>query len=152
MNWFPFLFSTFFFPSIWLFGHRSFIIFVLHLLCPLEVGQTQCFGGVVQLGGRDYPLFSKLLFSHYYIHVYIYIYIYICTHTDKCDFFFVFCLFFLFSSCFLSFALFFFLLLLLVLAFISNIVLVAVAAVLSSIYWTMTIYLVCVCHPIIYIM
>ena len=41
---------------------------------------------------------------------------------DKCDFFIVFCLFFLFSLCFLSITLFFFLLLLLllVLAFISN--------------------------------
>lgn len=81
-KWIDFhFFSAHFSPSIWLFGHRSFIIFVLHLVCPLEVGQTQGFGGIVQLGGREYPLFSKLLFSYYYIHVYIYLYIYIYTHT-----------------------------------------------------------------------
>ena len=81
-KWIDFhFFSAHFSPSIWLFGHRSFIIFVLHLVCPLEVGQTQGFGGIVQLGGREYPLSSKLLFSYYYIHVYIYLYIYIYTHT-----------------------------------------------------------------------
>lgn len=60
---------------------------ILHHLCvtsvmAFRVRSDTVFGGIVQLGGREYPLFSKLLFSYYYIHVYIYLHIKLHTHRQ----------------------------------------------------------------------
>lgn len=109
------------------------IICMPHVLCSLEVGHAQIFGGIVKLiklSEGENLLFSKSLYTHYYIDVYVQTIYYVLS-------------FLLFL---VHFTFFLFPLLLLVVVAVLGIAPVAVTTVLSSTYWKMTIGLVYSCN------